>query len=134
MTRINQEIVRALSEIILYEVKDPRIGKMTSVTGADAGTDLKTCKVYVSGCGTEEELSDTLTALRRAEGFIRHSLAEKLNLRNTPQLTFLPDRSVSYGMHIDSILSGLTYHDESEWEEAGPDGNADENADRGEAE
>ena len=107
MTRINQEIVKALSDILRNDLKDPRVDMLTSVTGADAGTDLKTCKVYISTYGDEDKMSDTLDALKNAEGFIKRQLASKLNLRNTPALTFMPDNSISYGMHIESILNTL---------------------------
>ena len=121
MTRINQEIVRELSNIIRSELKDPRVGLMTSVTGADAGTDLKTCKVYISVLGDEETMRETLAGLRNAEGFIRRMLAHNLNLRNTPELTFLPDNSIAYGMHISGILDTLSIPPE---EEDLPDGKA----------
>ena len=107
MTRINQEIVRELSNIIRNELKDPRIAMMTSVTGADAGTDLKTCKVYISAYGEEDAMERTMEGLQKAEGFIRRQLAMNLNLRNTPALTFIPDRSMEYGMHIDGLLKEL---------------------------
>lgn len=87
-TRINGEVQKELSQIIRREIKDPRIHMMTSVTGAQVAPDLKTCKVYISVLGTDEEKADTLAGLRSAEGYIRRMLAKNLNLRNTPQLTF----------------------------------------------
>ena len=125
MTRINQEIVRALSDILRHEVKDPRVDMMTSVTGADAGTDLKTCKVYISCYGDDDHLQETIKALQKAEGFVRRSLAQKLNLRNTPQLTFLPDTSIRYGMHIDDILSTFVYANDEDQEADDIDGEED---------
>ncbi len=108
LTRINQEIVKELSAILRSELKDPRVDMMTSVTAADTATDLKTCKVYISVYGDEEKMQSTLEALKNAEGFIKRMLAKNLNLRNTPALTFLPDRSITYGMHIDGILRDLS--------------------------
>ena len=107
LTRINQEIVKELSNLIRAEVKDPRVGMMTSVTGADTATDLKTCKVYISVFGDESVWQETLRGLEAAEGFLRRMLAKNLNLRNTPELIFLPDRSIEYGMHISGILDEL---------------------------
>ncbi len=118
MTRINQEIVRTMADILRNDLKDPRVGMLTSVTGADAGTDLKTCKVYISAYGDENERAEAMAALRRAEGFIKRKLAEKLNLRNTPALTFIEDTSISYGMHIESILQTIDLGEE--------DGSADQ--------
>ncbi len=118
MTRINQEIVRTMADILRNDLKDPRVGILTSVTGADAGTDLKTCKVYISAYGDENERAEAMAALRRAEGFIKRKLAEKLNLRNTPALTFIEDTSISYGMHIESILQTIDLGEE--------DGSADQ--------
>ena len=121
LTRINQEVVKELSSIIRSELKDPRVDILTSVTGADTSTDLKTCKVYISVYGDEEKMKETLAALANAEGFLRRMLAKNLNLRNTPELSFFPDRSITYGMHIDGILKDLdlsekerTYDDESQ--------------------
>ena len=105
--RINQEIVRAMSEILRFELKDPRVDPMTSITEADVATDLKTCKLYVSVLGSEEKCDETIRALRGAEGFLRYQLAQKLDLRNTPCLTFLADRSIAYGMHMSEMIDRL---------------------------
>ncbi|MBE5997941.1 MAG: 30S ribosome-binding factor RbfA [Lachnospiraceae bacterium] len=107
LTRINQEIVRELSEIIRSEVKDPRVGMMTSVTGADTTTDLKSCKVYISVLGGEEALATTMEGLNACRGFLRRMLAQNLNLRNTPELIFIADRSIEYGTHIAGILDEM---------------------------
>ncbi len=107
LIRINQEIVRELSELIRSEVKDPRVGIMTSVTGADTTTDLKTCKVYISVLGGEEALKATMEGLNASKGFLRKMLARNLNLRNTPELIFTADRSIEYGTHIEGILDEM---------------------------
>ena len=107
LTRINQEIVRELSEIIRSEVKDPRVGMMTSVTGADTTTDLKSCKVYISVLGGEDALTTTMEGLNACKGFLRRMLAQNLNLRNTPELIFIADRSIEYGTHIAGILDEM---------------------------
>ena len=103
-TRINGEVQRELSSIIRNEIKDPRIAMMTSVTGAAVAPDLKTCKVYISVLGEEKAKADTLSGLRSAEGYIRRMLAKNLNLRNTPELTFVLDESIEYGVNMSKLF------------------------------
>lgn len=113
-TRINGEVQKELSQIIRREIKDPRIHMMTSVTGAQVAPDLKTCKVYISVLGTDEEKADTLAGLRSAEGYIRRMLAKNLNLRNTPQLTFLLDTSIEYGVTMSKKIADLEIRETEE--------------------
>lgn len=77
---------------------------MTSVTGAAVAPDLKTCKVYISVLGEEKAKADTLSGLRSAEGYIRRMLAKNLNLRNTPELTFVLDESIEYGVNMSKLI------------------------------
>lgn len=114
--RINQEVVRELAEII-RELKDPRVGMMTSVTDAYVATDLKTCKVYISVLGDEKQHQDTMQGLESAKGFIRHELAERLNLRNTPELTFVLDRSIERGVEMSKLIDEVRAKDEKAHEE-----------------
>ena len=109
--RINGEVRRALSEII-RDVKDPRVDPMTSVLEAVVAPDLKTCKVYVSVLGDEENGRRTLEGLKSAEGYIRHELAETVNLRNTPELTFILDSSIRYGVEMSRKIDEVIRHDE----------------------
>lgn len=102
--RINQAVQRELSNIIRTEVKDPRVGIMTSVTAVDVATDLKTCKVYISVLGNDEEKQETMKALENAMGFIRRALASNLNLRNTPELRFIEDDSIEYGVNMSELI------------------------------
>ena len=104
-TRINTEVKRELAEIIRGEIKDPRIAPFTSVTDVEVAPDLKTCKAYISVLGDELAKKNTLDGLNSAEGFIKNILAKKINLRNTPSITFLLDTSVEYGMKIDKLLN-----------------------------
>ena len=110
-TRINAEVQKTLANLIRGEIKDPRIAPMTCVTDVEVAPDLKTCKVYVSVLGDETARHETLEGLRRAEGFMRHHLAETLNLRNTPTLTFISDTSTEYGMamsaKIDEVMAPI---------------------------
>lgn len=106
--RINGEVMRELSRIISFEIKDPRINPMTSVTDVVVTPDLKFCKAYISVLGDEESAEDTLKGLKSATGYIRRELARRINLRNTPELTFVIDNSIEYGVtmskKIDDIL------------------------------
>ena len=110
-TRVNQEVLKELSRIIHYGIKDPRIHPMTSVTEVEVAPDLKTCKAYISVLGDDEALQDTLKGLSSAEGYIRRELARTVNLRNTPQITFLADHSIAYGVmmsrKIDEVIAQI---------------------------
>ncbi len=99
-TRVNGEVMRALADIIRGEMKDPRISPLTSVVAVEVAPDLKTCKAWISVFGGEEEIADTLAGLTSAEGFIRSKLAKKINLRNTPQIQFIMDQSIAYGVNM----------------------------------
>lgn len=118
LSRINDEILRELSQIIRTEVKDPRIGTMTSIIRVETTQDLKYCKVFVSVLGNDEEKDSVMKGLKNAGGFIRHLLAERLNLRYTPELTFKLDDSVEYAVRmsklIDEVSKGTVAND-NEW-------------------
>ena len=105
--RINDEVQRSLAQIV-REVKDPRISPLTSVAQVEVAPDLKTCKVWVSVYGDADTSDKTMTGLRRAAGFIRSELAHRVNLRYTPELTFILDDSIAYGVamshRIDEVL------------------------------
>lgn len=104
LNRINEEMKKELANI-LREIKDPRVQAMVSVTDVDVTNDLKYAKIYLSIFGTNKtEEAETLEALNKAKGFIRHQLSRTLNLRNTPELRLIEDTTIDYGMHIDSLL------------------------------
>jgi len=107
-TRINGEVLRELSNIIRGEIKDPRINPMTSVVAVEVAPDLKTCKAYISVLGDEESQKNTLAGLKSAEGYIRRELAHNINLRNTPQITFVLDQSIEYGVKMSKIINDVT--------------------------
>lgn len=110
-TRVNGEVLRELAEIIRGEIKDPRISPLTSVVAVEVAPDLKTCKAYISVLGNEKALEETLAGLRSAAGFIRSRLAKNLNLRNTPEITFIMDQSIEYGVKmsakIDEVIAQI---------------------------
>lgn len=110
-TRINAEVQRELSTII-RELKDPRVGIMTTVTDVEVATDLKTCKVYISVLGDETKKAETLEGLNSAKGFIRRELARTINLRNTPEIQFILDESIEYGMKISKLIDEVNHNED----------------------
>ena len=106
-TRINGEVLKELSSIIRNEVKDPRIAPMTSVVSVEVAPDLKTCKAYISVLGDEKEARDTLAGLQSAEGYIRRQLAAGVNLRNTPEIKFILDQSIAYGVSMTKLIDDV---------------------------
>lgn len=110
-TRINGEVQRELAEIIRGGIKDPRIAPMTSVVAVEVAPDLKTCKAWISVLGDEKAQEDTLAGLRSAEGFIRGRLAKTINLRNTPQITFIMDQSIAYGVNMSKRIEEVVATD-----------------------
>ncbi len=107
-TRINGEVQRELSNIIRGEMKDPRINPLTSVVAVEVAPDLKTCKAYISVLGDEESQRNTLAGLKSAEGFIRSKLAKSINLRNTPEIRFVLDQSIEYGVKMSKMIDEVT--------------------------
>ncbi|MGN0345935.1 MAG: 30S ribosome-binding factor RbfA [Lachnospiraceae bacterium] len=107
-TRINAEVQKVLAEIIRSEIKDPRVPAFTSVTDVEVAPDLKTCKVWVSMLCEEEKEKEALEGLKRAEGFMKSRLARELNLRNTPELRFVLDKSIQYGNHMSQLIAEAT--------------------------
>ena len=109
--RINTEVQKELSIILREEIKDPRINSMTSVVSVDVTPDLKYCKVYISVLGDEESQKNTLEGLKSAEGYIRSQLAKTINLRNTPELTFILDQSIEYGINMSKLIDEVNQAD-----------------------
>ena len=114
LTRINNEVMRELSNIIRGEIKDPRINPMTSVVATDVEPDLKTCKAYISVLGDEESQKNTIKGLKSAEGYIRMQLAKNLNLRNTPEIIFVLDQSIEYGVNMSKLIDEVNKNVEDE--------------------
>ena len=110
-TRINGEVLKELSNIIRSEIKDPRINPMTSVVSVEVAPDLKTCKAYISVLGDEQSQKDTITGLKSAEGYIRRELARTVNLRNTPEIKFILDQSIEYGINMSKLIDEVTQKD-----------------------
>ncbi|HNP88697.1 MAG: 30S ribosome-binding factor RbfA [Chloroflexi bacterium SZAS-1] len=101
--QIGEEIQHILSEIIQYELKDPRVGFAT-VVGVDVSADLQHAKVRISVLDAAER-TETMAALERAKGFMRHQLAQQMrHMRSVPELHLVLDTSLDYSMHIDEVL------------------------------
>ena len=105
-TRVNAEVQRELSTILRGGIKDPRVAPMTSVVAVEVAPDLKTCKAYISVLGDEKAQADTLKGLQSAEGYIRR--AHTLNMRNTPEIKFVLDQSIEYGVRMSKKIDDVT--------------------------
>ena len=130
--RINAEVQRELGNIIRNEVKDPRISPMTTVVTAEVTPDLKYCKAYISVLGSKEAAENTMKGLNSAVGYIRKALAKSVNLRNTPEITFVLDQSIEYGVRMSKLIDDVMAEipsEESEMEEDFEDDFEDEEDD-----
>ena len=110
--RVNDEVMRSLSEII-RNVKDPRVSPFTSILECEVAPDLKTCKIFVSVLGSDEDAKQTLEGLNSANGFIRSELARDVNLRITPEQRFIIDDSITYGVEMSRKIDDVIAADEA---------------------
>ena len=117
MTRINEEVLRELSNILRGEIKDPRISPMCSLVAVEVAPDLKSAKAYISVLGDEAAQKSTMEGLKSSAGFIRRKLAENVNLRNTPEMTFILDQSIEYGVRMSRMIDEVAGHSGSGQEE-----------------
>ena len=121
-TRINTEVQKVLAEPIRGEIKDPRIAPLTSVVAVEVSPDLKSCMAGISVLGVDKAQADTLAGLRSAAGFIKSRLAKEINLRITPEVCFIMDQSIAYGVNmshkIDEVMGSAGTQAETD-EEAG---------------
>ena len=111
--RINEEVKKALSEIVSNEIKDPRLPMLTSITDVKVSRDLAHADVYFSVFGDEEQREKARIALTSASGFIRKSLAKKVDLRATPELRFKDDRSIEKGIKMSSYIDEVIKQDQA---------------------
>ena len=107
-TRVNAEVQKELSNILRGGIKDPRVAPMTSVVAAEVAPDLKTCRAYISVLGDKETQENTIKGLQSAEGYIRRELAHSLNMRNTPEVKFILDQSIEYGVNMSKKIDDVT--------------------------
>ena len=115
-TRVNTEVMHELSNILRGGIKDPRVAEFTSVVAVEVAPDLKTCKAYISVLGDEKAQADTIRGLQSAEGYIRRELAHSLNLRNTPEIRFVLDQSIEYGVAMSKKIDDITKRQEKQEE------------------
>ena len=104
--RIDEEYRKEISQILSFELKNPNVTGLISVTKVKVTNDLKYAKVYVSILNSKN-VKDTLAGLKKSSGYIRSELAKRVNLRNTPELIFELDDSIEYGTRIDAILKEI---------------------------
>lgn len=109
--KVNDAVLREISEIIRAGLKDPDVALMTSVTEVCVAPDLKTCKVYVSVLGDEGTKERTLKGLEHSKGYIRRMLAQNLNMRITPELFFRLDESIEYGNKMSKLIDEVVGKD-----------------------
>ena len=109
--RINSEVQREMSQIIREEIKDPRVHPMTSVMAVEVTPDLKFAKIFVSVLGSEEEKEKTMEGLKKSASFARGQLARRMNMRNTPELTFILDNSIEYGVTMSRRIDEVNHRE-----------------------
>ena len=109
--RINEELMKAISHIITYELKNPDVTGMISVTRCKVTPDLKYAKVYVSLLNSKN-VEKTMQGLKNSAGFIRSQVAKTINLRITPEIVFEYDDSIEHGEKIDNILKEISKQDQ----------------------
>ena len=106
LDRVNEELKREVSNIINYELKNSKVTGMLSVTKVKVTPDLRYARIWISALNCRNK-KDTLLGLKQSSGFIRSQIAQKVNLRITPELVFEFDETMEYGEKIDSILNEI---------------------------
>ncbi|MBN2852336.1 MAG: 30S ribosome-binding factor RbfA [Clostridia bacterium] len=105
--RIREEIKKEVSNILLYDLKDPRLRGMASVISVKVTNDLSYCTIYVSVLGDQSEKEDSMKAVKSAEGFVRRELSKRLGIRYVPEIKFELDESIDKSIRINEILNSL---------------------------
>ncbi len=106
--RISEEIRKVVSELLLTDLKDPRISSMTSVTEVEVTNDLSFAKIYISVLGSDKEKKSTIDGLNSAKGFVRKEISKKLEIRHTPQPLFLLDESIERGVNLSKLIDEVS--------------------------
>jgi len=107
LQRIDDEIMKEVAELIRDGLKDPRLNRLITVTRVKTTSDLRYCKIYVSVMGTADEKAETMEGLSHSAGFLRTQIAARINLRQTPEITFVLDDSLDESIRISKILDGI---------------------------
>lgn len=113
LERLAEELKKTVSQII-FEMKDPRIPVLTSLTSVDVSPDLKYAKAHVSVYGDEVSVKEAVDALNHAAGFIQHEVGSRMTIRRVPLIKFVSDDSIAYSVHISEIIRSLHKEDEKE--------------------
>jgi ribosome-binding factor A len=110
--RINKEMIREISNILENEIKDKSL-RFVTITACHVTNDLSFAKVYFT-CLNDSEIKLVESSLKQASGFIRKQLALRMNLRHTPELTFIYDESIEYGKKIENVIEKIHEGDKDE--------------------
>ena len=105
--RVRKALMREISDIIFREIKDPKITAMVSITDVEVSSDNSSAKVYYSVFGSDENKKNTIAALERHVGQIRHEVGKRIRLRYTPQLTFIADDSLEHGAKMMELINKI---------------------------
>ena len=111
--RISEEVRREVDQVIRNELNDPRIDGTFSITRAEVTRDLKFAKIYVSVL-EEEKQESLMKALKSASGYIRRQLGRNIIIRNSPELSFVVDKNIAYGVHIAQVLANARANENPE--------------------
>ncbi|HMM68943.1 MAG TPA: 30S ribosome-binding factor RbfA [Gudongella oleilytica] len=104
INRISEEVRRVVSDLLLSEIKDPRISGMPSVNRVNVTKDLKFAKIYISVLGNEEEKANTIKGLESAKGFIRKEIGKRIDLRHVPEPLFYLDETIEHAIHMSKLI------------------------------
>lgn len=111
--RVGDEIQKVISQLLLTEVKDPRIPMMTSVLEVRMSSDLTHATVFLSVYGSDKEKQDCMAAMERASGFIRSQVAKRVKLRVAPEMHFKLDESIQKGMELMDLIDRTIKEDQA---------------------
>jgi len=109
--RLAEAIKKEVSDLLREELKDPRIG-FSTITWVEVSNDLKYAKIFVSVYGSKEEQKATMTALTKAQGYVRTELGRRIRLRQVPEISFKLDDSIEHGSKVIKLLDGVTRDNE----------------------
>lgn len=111
--RISEEIKKVVSHLLMFELKDPRISRMTSVTSVDTTNDLRYANIYISVYDPNADIDQTIEGLNKAKGFIRKEIGKAIDLRYTPEPVFIKDQSIEKGVYLTNLIKKVNEADEA---------------------
>jgi ribosome-binding factor A len=121
IARLNEQLRADLADLIVREVKDPRLSGLVTVTNVDLSPDLRHAKVFVSVLGTDDDRKHSLAALRSASGFLRSQIAHRLTTKRAPDLQFVSDVSIERGERIMQIIRQVEHESGDRESSDGPE-------------